>query len=116
MACLVALQMLIEGQAFPPEGMSGKPKMAYYQTPEDNLGNLAQYYGVPTVSYRNMMWPICESGSVRMLLALKGRLCVRGQKGLGGFSPFPGQSMMLSADLLEDGMWLVFCAWARSLA
>jgi hypothetical protein len=38
--------------AIPKEGRDGKPKRGYYATPEDGYGNLAQYYDIPTVSFR----------------------------------------------------------------
>lgn len=44
--------MLIESQASPPEGKNGKAKLEYYNTPEDLYYNLAQYYAVPTLSFR----------------------------------------------------------------
>jgi hypothetical protein len=44
--------MLVSEMAYPPEGKNGKPKRGFYSTPEDTYGNLAQYYDIPTVSFR----------------------------------------------------------------
>jgi hypothetical protein len=49
---VVMMQMLVSEMAYPPGGMNGKSKRAFFSTPEDNYGNLAQYYGIPTVSFR----------------------------------------------------------------
>ena len=45
-------QMLVSEMAYPPAGMNGKAKRSFFSTPEDNYGNLAQYYDIPTVSFR----------------------------------------------------------------
>jgi len=44
--------MMVRGQAFPAEGMDGQVKLDYINTPEDSYYNLAQYYGVPALSFR----------------------------------------------------------------
>lgn len=44
--------MLVSEMAYPAGGMNGKSKRAFYSTPEDNYGNLAQYYDIPTISFR----------------------------------------------------------------
>ena len=44
--------MLVSEMAYPPGGMGGKAKRAFYSTPEDTYGNLAQYYDIPAVSFR----------------------------------------------------------------
>lgn len=44
--------MLVSEMAYPAGGMNGKPKRAFYSTPEDTYGNLAQYYDIPTISFR----------------------------------------------------------------
>ena len=46
------VQMMVRGQAFPAEGMDGQVKLDYINTPEDSYYNLAQYYGVPALSFR----------------------------------------------------------------
>lgn len=45
-------QMLVSEMAYPPGGRDGKSKRAFYSTPEDNYGNLAQYYDIPSISFR----------------------------------------------------------------
>lgn len=45
-------QFMVNEMAFPPEGQDGKPKRGYMATPEDTYYNLAQYYDIPTLSFR----------------------------------------------------------------
>jgi len=59
---VVLVQMLVNEMAYPPEGMFGKPKRPFYSTPEDVYGNLAQYYGAPSLSFRNAMWQYGDNG------------------------------------------------------
>jgi lysophospholipase L1-like esterase len=59
---VVLLQMLVNEQAYPPEGMFGKSKRPFYSTPEDVYGNLAQYYGAPQLSFRNALWQYGDNG------------------------------------------------------
>lgn len=59
---VVLLQMLVNEQAYPPEGMFGKSKRPFYSTPEDVYGNLAQYYGTPALSFRNALWQFGDNG------------------------------------------------------
>ena len=44
--------MLVSEMAYPPGGMNGKAKRSFFSTPEDNYGNLGQYYDIPTISFR----------------------------------------------------------------
>jgi hypothetical protein len=46
------VQMLVSEMALPPGGRDGKAKRGFFATPEDNYGNLAQYYDIPTISFR----------------------------------------------------------------
>lgn len=46
------MQFMVNEMAFPPEGQDGKPKRGYMATPEDTYYNLAQYYDIPTISFR----------------------------------------------------------------
>lgn len=59
---VVMMQMLVSEMAYPPGGKDGKPKRLFFSTPEDNYGNLAQYYDIPTVSFRNAMWQLGDNG------------------------------------------------------
>jgi lysophospholipase L1-like esterase len=59
---VVLLQMLVNEMSYPPEGMFGKSKRPFYSTPEDVYGNLAQYYGTPSLSFRNAMWQYGDNG------------------------------------------------------
>jgi hypothetical protein len=43
---------MVNEMAFPPGGQDGKPKRGYMATPEDTYYNLAQYYDIPTLSFR----------------------------------------------------------------
>jgi hypothetical protein len=49
---LFVLQFMVNEMAFPPGGQDGKPKRGYMATPEDTYYNLAQYYDIPTLSFR----------------------------------------------------------------
>jgi hypothetical protein len=37
---------------YPLGGQDGKPKRPYMASPEDTYFNLAQYYDIPTISFR----------------------------------------------------------------
>lgn len=37
---------------YPQGGQDGKPKRGYQASPEDTYYNLAQYYDIPTISFR----------------------------------------------------------------
>jgi len=58
---VVMMQMLVSEMAIPPEGKDGKPKRAFYSTPEDTYGNLAQYYDIPSVSFRDALWQLGDN-------------------------------------------------------
>ncbi|GBF91596.1 hypothetical protein Rsub_04336 [Raphidocelis subcapitata] len=58
---VVMMNMLVSEMAYPPTGMNGKPKRAFYSTPEDTYGNLAQYYDIPTISYRDALWQLGDN-------------------------------------------------------
>jgi len=53
---VVMMQMLVSEMAYPPEGKNGKSKRAFFSTPEDSYGNLAQYYDIPAVSFRCVLF------------------------------------------------------------
>ena len=59
---VVMMQMLVSEMAYPPGGMNGKAKRSFFATPEDNYGNLAQYYDVPAISFRDAMWQLGDNG------------------------------------------------------
>ncbi|KAI8475679.1 MAG: SGNH hydrolase-type esterase domain-containing protein [Monoraphidium minutum] len=59
---VVMMQMLVSEMAYPPGGKDGKPKRGFYSTPEDNYGNLAQYYGIPALSFRDALWQLGDNG------------------------------------------------------
>ncbi|KAI8469583.1 MAG: SGNH hydrolase-type esterase domain-containing protein [Monoraphidium minutum] len=59
---VVMMQMLVSEMALPPGGRDGKPKRGFWSTPEDNYGNLAQYYDIPTLSFRDALWQLGDNG------------------------------------------------------
>eukprot|EP00882_Tetradesmus_deserticola_P001006 GHRQ01001089.1.p1 GENE.GHRQ01001089.1~~GHRQ01001089.1.p1 ORF type:complete len:504 (+),score=200.63 GHRQ01001089.1:225-1736(+) len=61
---VVMMQFMVNEMAFPPEGQDGKPKRGYMATPEDTYYNLAQYYDIPTLSFRYATYLLGESGSL----------------------------------------------------
>lgn len=50
--CAVCAQFFVNEMTYPAEGQDGKPKRGYQASPEDTYYNLAQYYDVPTISFR----------------------------------------------------------------
>ncbi|KIZ07114.1 hypothetical protein MNEG_0835 [Monoraphidium neglectum] len=54
--------MLVSEMALPPGGRDGKAKRGFFATPEDNYGNLAQYYDIPTISFRDALWQLGDNG------------------------------------------------------
>lgn len=61
---VVMMQFMVNEMAFPPEGQDGKPKRGYQATPEDTYYNLAQYYDIPTLSFRYAMYQLGETGKL----------------------------------------------------
>lgn len=59
---VVQVQMLVEGQAGTVADLAGRTKTGFTATPEDTYYNLAQYYDVPTVSFRNTIYQMAENG------------------------------------------------------
>ncbi|GBF91603.1 hypothetical protein Rsub_04343 [Raphidocelis subcapitata] len=58
---VVMMQMLVNEMAYPVGGRDGKPKRAFYSTPEDTYGNLAQYYDIPAISFRDALWQLGDN-------------------------------------------------------
>jgi hypothetical protein len=50
--------MLPNEMAFPAEGMDGKAKRNFAATPEDVYRNLAQYYDIPALSFRDATYQL----------------------------------------------------------
>jgi hypothetical protein len=50
--------MLPNEMAYPPEGMDGKAKRNFAATPEDTYRNLAQYYDIPALSFRDATYQL----------------------------------------------------------
>jgi len=48
----VSLQFFVNEMTYPQGGQDGKPKRGYQASPEDTYYNLAQYYDIPTISFR----------------------------------------------------------------
>jgi hypothetical protein len=46
------LQFFVNEMTYPQGGQDGKPKRGYQASPEDTYYNLAQYYDLPTISFR----------------------------------------------------------------
>jgi hypothetical protein len=46
------LQFFVNEMTYPQGGQDGKPKRGYQASPEDAYYNLAQYYDLPTISFR----------------------------------------------------------------
>ncbi|KAF6266245.1 SGNH hydrolase-type esterase domain-containing protein [Scenedesmus sp. NREL 46B-D3] len=61
---VVMMQFMVNEMAFPPDGQDGKPKRGYMATPEDTYYNLAQYYDIPTLSFRYATYLLGETGSL----------------------------------------------------
>lgn len=61
---VVMMQFMVNEMAFPPEGQDGKPKRGYMATPEDTYYNLAQYYDIPTLSFRYATYQLGETGVI----------------------------------------------------
>jgi hypothetical protein len=57
--CLL-LQFFVNEMTYPQGGQDGKPKRGYQASPEDTYYNLAQYYDIPTISFRwdLLSWPV----------------------------------------------------------
>lgn len=51
-AVAAALQFFVNEMTYPAGGQDGKPKRGYQASPEDTYYNLAQYYDIPTISFR----------------------------------------------------------------
>lgn len=49
---LSLLQFFVNEMTYPQGGQDGKPKRGYQASPEDTYYNLAQYYDIPTISFR----------------------------------------------------------------
>jgi hypothetical protein len=58
---------------YPQGGQDGKPKRGYQASPEDTYYNLAQYYDIPTISFRCValvrVLPMCRRGGARVFRA-----------------------------------------------
>lgn len=61
------LQFFVNEMTYPQGGQDGKPKRGYQASPEDTYYNLAQYYDIPTISFR------CVTGPIIVLCLLLGR-------------------------------------------
>jgi hypothetical protein len=61
---VVMMQFMVNEMAYPPGGQDGKPKRGYMATPEDTYYNLAQYYDIPTLSFRYAMYQLGETGKL----------------------------------------------------
>ena len=59
---VVLMQMLVSEMAYPPEGMGGKSKRGFFATPEDTYYNLAQYYDIPALSFRDAVYQLGDAG------------------------------------------------------
>lgn len=51
--------MLVNEMAYPAGGMNGKGKRPFFASPEDAYGNLAQYYDIPSISFRWVALCVC---------------------------------------------------------
>lgn len=49
---VVMMQFFVNEMTYPKGGQDGKPKRPYMASPEDTYYNLAQYYDIPTLSFR----------------------------------------------------------------
>lgn len=49
------LQFFVNEMTYPQGGQDGKPKRGYQASPEDTYYNLAQYYDLPTISFRYVL-------------------------------------------------------------
>jgi hypothetical protein len=56
--------MLPNEMAYPPEGLFGKNKRNFAASPEDNYNNLAQYYDIPALSFRNAVYQLGDNGQM----------------------------------------------------
>eukprot|EP00879_Flechtneria_rotunda_P000482 GHRR01000584.1.p1 GENE.GHRR01000584.1~~GHRR01000584.1.p1 ORF type:complete len:500 (+),score=138.46 GHRR01000584.1:302-1801(+) len=61
---VVMMQFMVNEMAYPPEGQDGKAKRPYMATPEDTYYNLAQYYDIPTLSFRDATYQLGETGKL----------------------------------------------------
>lgn len=52
LCCHCLLQFFVNEMTYPQGGQDGKPKRGYQASPEDAYYNLAQYYDLPTISFR----------------------------------------------------------------
>lgn len=61
---VIMMQFFVNEMTYPQGGQDGKPKRGYQASPEDTYYNLAQYYDIPTISFRYATYALGEFGKV----------------------------------------------------